>query len=265
MQGIIFDIKRFSVHDGPGIRQTVFFKGCPLNCWWCHNPEGLDIAVEKVETTKYMGDKPFKNTEQVGKLMTVNEVMEEIEKDMVFYDESGGGVTFSGGEPFVQPNFLIALLKECKNINIHTVVDTSGYAPLDTFKDASQHADLFLYDLKIINNPLHIKYTGVDTELILKNLRYLDESNKKYIIRYPLIPGVNDSKSSIEELILFLNTLSTFNGEVSILSFHTIGFNKYNKFNKSNKMNEFHELTADKITQACKQFENAGYTVNIDN
>ncbi|MBN2758518.1 MAG: radical SAM protein, partial [Bacteroidales bacterium] len=126
-KGIIFSFKRYSVHDGPGIRQTVFFKGCPLNCWWCHNPESQDIKSEKAVRKNIVDGFEFVQSETLGKIMTVNELLAEIKKDVIFYDESGGGVTFSGGEPLLQHQFLLEVLKECKKLDINTAVDTTGF------------------------------------------------------------------------------------------------------------------------------------------
>ena len=139
-KGFIFDIKKFAIHDGPGIRSTVFLKGCPLECWWCHNPEGQNLEPEKME-----------GKDIVGEEVTVDWVIKEIEKDRIFYDQSGGGVTFSGGEPLMQPEFLQQLVLECKKRGIHTTLDTSGYAPADVFIPFIDIVDLFLYDLKIID------------------------------------------------------------------------------------------------------------------
>ncbi|NHZ87227.1 MAG: radical SAM protein, partial [Planctomycetia bacterium] len=164
--GIIFDIKKYAIHDGPGIRTTVFFKGCTMECQWCHNPESKNFGIEEF----VIKDRVKKSTkhEIVGYEMTIDEVMEKIEKDRVFYDESNGGVTFSGGEPLVQINFLLELLKVCKKSNIYTVVDTSGEASWKDFEKILNYVDLFLYDLKIIDNELHKKYTGVPNKRVLK-------------------------------------------------------------------------------------------------
>ena len=151
-QGIIFDIKHFAVHDGPGIRTTVFFKGCPLNCWWCHNPESQDINPEEIKIT----DKNFllKDSETLGQKVTTSEVMNEVHKDRVFYEESNGGVTFSGGEPLYQIDFLLALLKESKASGYHTALDTAGCTDSSLLLKIIDFVDLFLYDLKIIDNAL---------------------------------------------------------------------------------------------------------------
>ena len=170
--GIIFNIKHFAVHDGPGIRTTVFFKGCPLSCRWCHNPESINPNLEEIEVpyarVSVTAKKCGKDT--VGKKVQVSEIMSEVLKDVIFYDESGGGITISGGEPLMQPDFLFSLLKECKIHNIHTCVDTSGYAPRKIIESIVDYVDLFLYDIKLLDNEEHVRYTGVKNDRIFQNL-----------------------------------------------------------------------------------------------
>ncbi|MCK5303634.1 MAG: radical SAM protein, partial [Candidatus Heimdallarchaeota archaeon] len=175
--GMIFDIKHFAVHDGPGIRTTVFFKGCPLSCWWCHNPESKNPNPEERESpSKILSEASKKcGKDIVGREVQVSEVIEELLKDVIFYDESGGGVTFSGGEPLMQVDFLSSLLKECKKNGVHTCIDTSGYTPRQIIDAVVKNVDLFLYDLKLMNNKEHEKYTGIGNEIIMQNLEYLCE------------------------------------------------------------------------------------------
>ena len=189
MQGIIFDIKHYAIHDGPGIRTTVFLKGCPLGCWWCHNPESRSGDIFQYKKQEKIEGRIVEQIETIGKNYTVPEVMKEIEKDIVFFEESGGGVTFSGGEPFKQTEFLKELLKCCKKQEIHTCVDTTGYVKTDQLEKAALFTDLFLFDLKHFDDKMHIKYTGVSNKQILENLQLLDEMGKSVQIRYPLIPG----------------------------------------------------------------------------
>ncbi len=166
--GIIFDIKKYAIHDGPGIRTTIFFKGCSMVCQWCHNPESKNFGIEDF----VVKDRVKKSTKHkmVGYEISVDDVMKIVEKDRVFYDESNGGVTFSGGEPLLQINFLLELLKRCKKSNIHTVVDTSGAASWKDFEKIRNYVDLFLYDLKLIDDDLHQKYTGVSNKRAHKNI-----------------------------------------------------------------------------------------------
>jgi len=250
-KGIIFNIQRFAIHDGPGIRTTVFFKGCTLRCWWCHNPESHKTLPERVEGCNLR--RGFDQTlsmdkDEIGKEISVDELMTEIVKDRVFYEESAGGVTFSGGEPLLQAEFLAELLKECKSIGIHSAVDTSGYASIDNFKQAGPNADLFLYDLKLMNDDEHEKYTGVSNQLILKNLNELDQIGKKIIIRIPIVPGITDTNENlfaIRGFISYLNNLI----EVNLLPYHRAGEGKYIKYSIENKM-------ADKESPDIKNLEN---------
>ncbi len=192
MQGLIFDIKRFAIHDGPGIRTTIFFKGCPLECWWCHNPESRNPEQETVIREHKLNGEVFEIREVTGRRMSVSEVLREIEKERMFMDESGGGVTLSGGEPLMQPAFCLALLRECRSAGIHTTLDTTGCVSKKIMTEVMAFVDLFLYDLKHMQENIHKKYTGVGNKLILKNLKFLHESGKNIILRLPVVPGVND-------------------------------------------------------------------------
>ncbi|MFC2119626.1 glycyl-radical enzyme activating protein [Bacteroidota bacterium] len=235
--GIIFDIKRFAIHDGPGIRTTVFFKGCPLRCWWCHNPESHKVLPEKFDGCKFRSNinHSLSSQDEVGREVTIPELMREIEKDSVFYDESGGGVTFSGGEPTMQPDFLLSLLTECKEKGFHTTVDTSGYASTRIFEKIIDHTDLFLYDLKLMNDDLHQKYTGVSNKLIQKNLKWLDDNQKNICIRIPVVPGITDTQENISDTINFLLKLENIS-EINLLPYHKAGEGKYSRFKKENKL-----------------------------
>ncbi|MFC2104139.1 radical SAM protein, partial [Bacteroidota bacterium] len=178
MEGIIFDIKHFAVHDGPGIRQTIFFKGCPLNCWWCHNPESQDINPETYIRVNKLDGKEFQKETITGYKILVEELYKTIEGDKIFFEESGGGVTFSGGEPLMQANFLYEITKLCKENGIHTCIDTSGFSTEKTIQEIAEVADCFLYDIKLIDNYLHYKYTGIPVHDIISNLNWLDRNNK---------------------------------------------------------------------------------------
>ncbi len=152
MQGLIFSVKRYSIHDGPGIRVTFFMKGCPLSCWWCHNPEGISPAREKVNQTRKVGGKEFSETEEVGKYYSVENIIEILEKDRIFLEQSGGGVTFSGGEPLMQNEFLKKHWKPAEVQGFHTAVDTSGYSSAGNFKAIMPLTDLFLFDIKHLDD-----------------------------------------------------------------------------------------------------------------
>lgn len=261
-KGIVFSFKRYSVHDGPGIRQTVFFKGCPLTCWWCHNPESQDIKSETAIRSNILDGIGFEQEETIGKIMSVDEVMAEIEKDDIFYDESGGGVTFSGGEPLMQHKFLLALLDACNNAGIHTAVDTTGYANPKVFKQVAEKADLFLYDLKHMDNTTHKKYTGVPNEAILENLKYLNEIKKAVIVRFPVIPGINDTKENIRIMKAFLLPLKNIR-KLALLPYHNIANHKYEKIKMDNKMNGIKALSKKDMEGLKKEFEEIGFKVSI--
>jgi pyruvate formate lyase activating enzyme len=241
--GRIFNIQRCSVHDGPGIRTSVFLKGCPLSCSWCHNPEGIDEAPDlmlsidrclscgvcaevcPVETggAAPVGQPwdrslctrcgscveacPADARELAGRDIKVCELIDELERDRIFFEESGGGVTFSGGEPLAQPGFLAACLVECRRRNLHTAVDTCGLASQQILLDIAGLTDLVLFDLKQMDPARHRAETGSDNRLILENLRALSGQGAEIWIRLPLIPGFNDDSRNIEATAEFLESL----------------------------------------------------------
>lgn len=265
ISGIIFDIKHFAIHDGPGIRTTVFFKGCPLNCWWCHNPESHKILPEKYEDCSFRCNINLSlssQNDEVGRKVTISEVMREIEKDSVFYEESGGGVTFSGGEPTMQPDFLLSLLKECKGAGLHTTVDTSGYVPTRILEKIIDYTDLFLYDLKLMNDELHQKYTGVSNKLIHTNLKWLDENDKNIYIRIPIVPGITDSQENITETINFLMKLGNIS-EINLLPYHKAGEGKYSRFNKENKLSKLATPENGYMEKVAGQFKTLSHKIKI--
>ncbi len=255
VNGYIFDIKKYSINDGPGIRTTIFFKGCPLNCWWCHNPESQKIEPEEFEGCTFRWNLSYEgnNKNIVGKKISVADVMKEIEKDIPFYEESKGGVTFSGGEPLLQIDFLIKLLKECNKKGISTAVDTSGYSEWENFKKIYELVDLFLFDLKIVNEQKHIEYTGVSNKLIHDNLKHLTELGNKVTIRIPVIPSVTDTKDNLEELVNFISSLKKIKG-ISLLPFHKTAYSKYNKMRKQNKIPDLEPLTNDEMNKIKDRF-----------
>lgn len=260
MQALIFDIKHFAVHDGPGIRTTVFFKGCPLNCWWCHNPESISSKLDKVQIVKRIGKKEFFDQKVIGKYISIDEIISEIEKDRVFYDESGGGVTFSGGEPLNQADFVSKLAKECKERKIHTTLDTSGYASNKVMAKVSRYIDLFLFDIKHIDPDQHKKYTGITNKKIFENLHYLSQTGKKIIFRYPVIPFINNSTKQIEQLIKFA---SKYTNEIHFLPFHKIGSHKYKQLGIQNKMLQIEELPVEYYDMLKEEIEKKGFLIRI--
>ena len=237
MQGLIFSIKRYSIHDGPGIRVTVFMKGCPLHCRWCHNPEGISPESETVTRINRIGDKEFKTEEKVGELYTVESILDILEKERVFINQSKGGVTFSGGEPMLQCEFLLEALKACKLNGYHTAVDTSGYTSLEKFKDLLPFTDLFLFDLKHLDNAKHFEATGVSNFGIIENLMFLLRYSKEVMLRIPVIPEFNDDTVYMEELLSFISSLKAGTlKKINLLPYHKIGSSKYKKFGIPYKM-----------------------------
>jgi len=240
MQGMIFDVQRFSVHDGPGIRTTVFFKGCPLRCQWCHNPEGLHAKAQlqyrkelcigcglcgKRETEADAARCPSGALTVCGKSITAQEIIREVMKDSAFYGAEGG-VTLSGGECLLQPDFAAEILRLAKENGITTAVDTCGYVPWEAFEKVMDACDLFLYDIKTMDRDRHKKYTGVYPELIHENLIRLSQIDKPVWIRVPVIPGVNDSQEDILEIAHFLKPLRNIRN-ITLIPYHTLGRSKY--------------------------------------
>jgi len=262
LKGIIFDIKHFAIHDGPGIRTTIFFKGCPMKCLWCHNPESQRNEPEEIIKERHLDGKEFCVSEILGRWATTREIIEEVEKDNIFYDESGGGVTFSGGEPLMQPLFLEELLDKCREKSLHTAMDTCGHVKTSALEQIMNKIDLFLYDLKIMNNEEHKKYTGVSNKLVIENLRMLVENEKDVIIRFPVIPGITAIPENMDAIKSFLVSLS-FKGKIDLLPYHHIARNKYRRINREYKLNGTIEPPMEQLKQLKKEFETIGLTVSI--
>jgi len=257
-RGRIFNIQRCSVHDGPGVRTTVFFKGCPLSCTWCHNPEGIEEApVLMIREDRCLGCRacsevcpipglgaapageawdsdacircgvcveacPSDARQLAGREYGVVELVDILERDRVFFDVSGGGVTFSGGEPLAQAGFLIKCLRECHRRGLRTAVDTCGLAPRDLLLEVAELSDLVLYDLKHMDSDRHRAETGAGNQVILDNLQVLSESGVDIWVRVPLIPGFNDDRDNIERTATFLEGLP-HSHRVCLLPYHTLG------------------------------------------
>ncbi len=257
-EGIIFKIKKYALHDGPGIRTTVFFKGCPLLCRWCHNPEGLDPRPQAMSHFTSSGE--IHGT--VGTVIGADALVREIEKDVLFYDESGGGVTFSGGEPLAQPQFLEAVLAACNHLEIHAALDTSGFAPAAVLDPILPRVQLVLFDLKIMDAKQHRRYTGVSNRIILDNLKRIADSRTPIRIRVPLIPGITDGDDNIKKILRFAGTLKTVQG-VDLLPFHRIGGEKYRRLGMTDNTAESAPPMPEHVAAIKHRFESAGLTVSI--
>jgi pyruvate formate lyase activating enzyme len=264
MKGLIFNVKRYSVHDGPGIRVTFFMKGCPLNCIWCHNPEGISPFQETVLQTHRVGDKEFSNYSEAGKYYSVADILEILDKERVFMNHSKGGVTFSGGEPLLQAEFLLEALKSCKEKGFHTAVDTSGYSSSEIFRSIIPFTDLFLFDIKHLDNPDHIKLTGVSNNGILNNYRLLLETGKDFMVRIPVIPGFNDDPDYLERLRHFLTATRTGSlKKINLLPFHKTGSSKYKRFNMLYRMGGVEPPDNEKMQKMKEFFQETGIKVKI--
>jgi pyruvate formate lyase activating enzyme len=296
--GVVFDIKRYSIHDGPGIRTTVFLKGCPLACQWCHNPEsqapgreqifresrcircGACVAACPEGAIAWDGDGPRTSGEKcslcgacviactseareiVGREMTVAQVMDEIRRDVAFYDESGGGVTFSGGEPLMQPAFLLALLRACQEEEIHTALDTCGQAPWETLDAIRGNVDLFLYDLKLLDEVRHRAFTGASNALILSNLRALSQREEKIILRVPVIPGVNDDEESSRQIGVFAAGLPRLR-QVDLLPYHQTAMDKYERLGRAYALAGAWPPSAERMAAIASILQSFGLRVKI--
>ena len=242
-KAIIFDVQRNSFVDGPGIRTTVFFKGCNLKCKWCHNPESQSPKPQimfyrdkctgcgrcKGITEKDTEFVCYNDAKQIcGKEYTVEEIFNIIQKDKLFYETSNGGVTFSGGECMLQIDFLFEILKKCKENKIHTAIDTAGFVPWESFDRIIPYTDLFLYDVKAFSSDVHKEFVGASNELILNNLQKLLEHKANVLIRIPVIPTVNDSTEEMKRIRDFLAPYKLF--AVELLPYHKMGEHKYSAF-----------------------------------
>lgn len=294
---LIFNIQKFSVHDGPGIRTTVFLKGCPLRCLWCHNPESqntnkeilydskkcvlcgkcqeicptnaINIKEGKLTTDKdkcnYCGECAiycvYGAREIVGKRYSVDEVVKEVMKDIVFYEQSNGGVTISGGEPLIQIDFIEELLMRLKDKKIHTAVDTSGAVSFDILKRVSKYTDLFLYDLKLIDDEKHKKYIGISNKGIIENLKKLSQIHSNINVRMPIIGNINDDIAHIENTMELLKELNI--KKVNLLPYHSIAKHKYEKLGLVYEDEKMIVPSETKMNYFKEAFEKNGYIVKI--
>jgi pyruvate formate lyase activating enzyme len=295
---MIFDIKRFSIHDGPGIRTTVFLKGCPLHCLWCHNPEGIENKFELISRPsrcarcyscisacplgaisensgpieidrsrcdlcgKCVKVCMYEALEMAGREISVKNVIEEVEKDRIFYEQSGGGVTLSGGEPLNQPKFCQEILIALEERKIPVALDTSGLAPWRILARTASKADTILYDLKMIDAKKHKKYTGVSNALILDNLKKLSREHRNIVIRIPLAAGVNDDDENIRLTIDFLKPLKTIKN-VGLLKYHKGGVEKYKNLGKASCFKIYEAPSERRMEEIRRSFTKAGFTVKL--
>jgi pyruvate formate lyase activating enzyme len=299
-QGIVFDIQTYTLHDGPGIRTLVFLKGCPLTCVWCQNPEsqslqpevmlyaerctgcGLCVPVCPGQAIEITGGKshtrknlcqgcgncasvcPNEARIMAGRTMSAEEVFQEVRKDEVFYQNSGGGVTLSGGEPLAQAEFSTSILRLCKQAGLHTAIETTGMAPWQTLRQVLKYTDLVLYDLKQMDTVVHKKSTGVSNNLILENVKRIrKELAIPVVARIPVIPGYNASPENIEATANFIATELGRDTKVNILAYHRLGESKYDRLEKTSRALSIIPPNLEQMANIKKIMENFGLTVSI--
>lgn len=285
---LIFDIKRYCINDGPGIRVTLFMKGCPLSCVWCHNPEGIANHKEKLYTKKKcigcqtcvevcpqhalkltpdgivtdpklcvlcgkcVEECPTLAMEMSGTEYSIDYLMDEIRKEIPVMDQSGGGVTFCGGEPLLHPDMLLEMLKRCGEMDLHRAVDTTLLGHPELVREVMANCELFLVDLKVMDSAKHRKFCGVPNELILSNLRMVAEAGHDFFIRIPLIEGVNADEENIERSAEFLASLPWKRKVVNLLPYHDIGKNKHEKLGTVYNPNNIPLATpTEEVQQRC--------------
>lgn len=254
VKGRIFDIQKYSVHDGPGIRTIVFLKGCPLRCRWCCNPESQEFAVQTMNMPS--------SSKIVGRDVTAGEVFDIVKKDMSYYRRSGGGMTLSGGEMLMQPAFSLALLRLAKSHGINTAVESTGHAPFETIKELLPYIDTYLMDIKHINPEKHKEYTTRDNALILENAVKIAQHAKKCIVRVPTIPGVNDTVEEIADIARFAREKMRVD-EINLLPYHQFGTDKYAWLGREYLMGDVKTPSDEKMELLKKTAESFGLKAKI--
>ena len=241
VKGRIFDIQRYSIHDGVGIRTIVFFKGCALRCRWCCNPESQSGAIE----TMVVNGK----NKVIGKDVTVSEVIETVRRDMPYYTRSDGGLTLSGGECLIQADFAKALLQAAKDMGVNTAIESTGFAQYETIEKILPYLDTYLMDIKHIDSAKHKEYTGVDNTIILENAKRIAKSRQtELVIRVPVIPGFNDTENEIMDIALFADSLSGVR-KIHLLPYHSFGRGKYEGLNREYGMGNAAHPDNDKMVK----------------
>jgi len=300
--GSIFKIQRYCINDGPGIRTTVFLKGCPLSCLWCHNPEGQSLEPQLIYNEKLCGmcracEKVCKNGVHefsdgshivnfekldsrndinigekicptnaltvVGKKMSSEEVIQLVKRDKEYYDESGGGMTLSGGDPFFQPNFILDLIDKAQNNGISTYIETCGYTTEEIFIKTIHRVEGVLYDIKLINNDKHFEYTGKSNELILRNFKTLVESGEKAIVRIPLISTITDTNENLNDICMFLKETG-YEGKVELMPYNTFGIIKYQRVGMEYKLKNLKKQTEYDLERIVDIFKRHGLKVIVN-
>jgi len=296
---LLFDIKKFAINDGPGIRITFFFKGCPLSCVWCHNPESISPKIQKLFTkSKCIGALkcievcpndaltlsrdgiitdfskcklcglcaeacPTKAMEMSGFKKDFDEIINLVENERPFLEESGGGVTFSGGEPLMHSEFLLPVLKELGKRKIHRVIDTSGFTSRKVMEDIHKHTDIFLYDLKHLDSEIHKKFTSQNNEKILSNLKWLSSEGADIIIRIPLIKGFNADKENISRMAVFISSLEGKSKVINLLTYHNIAKMKYEKLGGKYDVKNLSTPSSQEINECISIFKNYGLNASV--
>ncbi len=253
-QGRIFDIQRFSIHDGPGIRTIVFLKGCVLRCRWCCNPESQEY---KIQTMLRAG-----KAETIGRDVTVREVMEEIVKDMPYYDRSGGGVTLSGGEALCQPDFARDVLLACHEHGINTAIETTGFAKREVLDKVIPNVDYVLMDIKHMNSDKHKAFTTQPNELILENAKYIASISQDMTVRVPVIPTFNDTPAEIRDIAKFAAKLPGVM-KLHLLPYHRLGRDKYTGLDREYTLDNIEPMREEKINTLYEAASESGLIVQI--